>query len=248
MNTKYGFICCGYNCNAWVDQSMQSMLNQEYKNFKIICIDAQSSDGTYEKLLSYQTNHPDIVSVHRNTERKYQVENTLTAAKLAEDCDVLVTVDLDDFLANSKVLNKLNEIYSDKDVWMTYGSYCHFPYQDVSHLYCDYPEDIKQTGTFKQYGRWLSSHLRTFRRQLFLNIQDADLKNDEGKYIDMAGDAAFMYPMLEMARERTRFISDVLYVYNRTNPLSEDRIDIKKQEDVAAKIKLKPINNRIDSL
>jgi len=248
MSIKYGFIGCGYNCVPWIEQSMRSMLNQEYKNFRIICMDAQSSDGTYEKLLNYQNNYPDIVSVHRNTERKYQVENTMLAAKMAEDCDVLITVDLDDYLANSNVLNKLNEVYSDPNVWMTYGSYCHFPYQDVSHLYHDYPENVKYAGSFKEYGKWLSSHLRTFKRKLFLNIQDKDLKNAEGNYIDMAGDTAFMYPMLEMARERTRFISDILYVYNRTNPLSEDRVNIKKQEAAAAEIKLKPINKRIESL
>ncbi len=248
MNIKYGFICCGYNCVQWVDQSIFSMLNQEYKNFKIICMDAQSSDGTYEKLLIHQDNYPDVISVYRNTERKYQVENTMLAAKMAEDCDVLITVDLDDFLAHSKVLNKLNEIYSDTNVWMTYGSYCHFPYQDVSHLYHDYPEDVKIAGTFKQYGRWLSSHLRTFKRKLFLNIPDNDLKNLKGNYIDMAGDAAFMYPMLEMSRERTKFIPDILYVYNKTNPLSEDRVDVKRQEAAAHEIKCKPINKRIESL
>jgi glycosyltransferase involved in cell wall biosynthesis len=248
MNIKYGFICCGYNCVSWVNQSMYTMLNQEYKNFKIICMDAQSTDGTYDELMNYQNSYPDIVSVHRNEDRKYQVENTMLAAKMAEDCDVLVTVDLDDFLANAKVLNKLNEVYSDPNVWMTYGSYCHFPYQDVSHHYHDYPEDVKRDGTFKAHPKWLSSHLRTFKRKLFLNIKDEDLRNSSGNYIDMAGDAAFMYPMLEMARERTRFIPDILYIYNRTNPLSEDRVDVRKQEASAAEIKSKPINERLVEL
>ena len=64
----------------------------------------------------------------------------------------------------------------------------------------------------------------------------------------MAGDAAFMYPMLEMARERSSYIKDIMYVYNKTNPLSEDRINLKKQEDIAAYIRSKKINNRLDSL
>ena len=51
-----------------------------------------------------------------------------------------------------------------------------------------------------------------------------------------------------MARERSCYIKDIMYVYNKTNPLSEDRVDVKKQENIAAYIKSKIINNRLDSL
>ncbi len=245
---KYGFICCGYNCQTWVEHSIATMLGQQYQNFRIICIDAMSTDGTYEKLKKIEEYHKDKITVVRNDTRKYQVENTLNAVKMADDCDVMVTVDLDDWLPRNDVLDILNSHYNNSDIWMTYGTYCHYPYQDVSSLYHEYPEEVKKNGTFKKYPRWLASHLRTFRRNLFLRINDNDLRDASGNYIDMAGDAAFMYPMLEMARERSCYIKDIMYVYNKTNPLSEDRIDVKKQENIASYIKSKIINNRLDSL
>jgi len=40
----------------------------------------------------------------------------------------------------------------------------------------------------------------------------------------MAGDLAYMWPIVEMAGNHSRFISEVLYVYNVVTPLN----DIKK--------------------
>jgi hypothetical protein len=43
----------------------------------------------------------------------------------------------------------------------------------------------------------------------------------------MAGDLAFMWPMLEMSGlDHFRFIEDVLYVYNETNPLNEHKVSL----------------------
>ena len=42
--------------------------------------------------------------------------------------------------------------------------------------------------------------------------------NDE--FYKTSIDKAFMYPMIEMARERSEFIDDILYVYNFSNPLN----------------------------
>ena len=64
----------------------------------------------------------------------------------------------------------------------------------------------------------------------------------------MSGDAAFMYPMLEMARERSAYVKEIMYVYNKTNPLSEDKIDIHRQEQIAKYIRSKKINDRIKNL
>jgi glycosyltransferase involved in cell wall biosynthesis len=247
-NLNYTFVCCGYNCQQWISRSLNSMLNQEYKNFKIVCIDAKSNDGSYEILKDYELKYSNIIKIHKNESRKYQIENTKLGVSLADPKSIIVTVDLDDWLPHENVLDRLNSVYFDENIWMTYGLYCHHPYADVSFHYHDYPEEVKNLGTFKMYPKWLASHLRTFKKELFLSIPEADLKDKNGNYYEMAGDCAFMYPMLELARERTKFINDVLYVYNRTNPISDDKVNLIKQETSANEIKLKKINERLASL
>jgi hypothetical protein len=55
--------------------------------------------------------------------------------------------------------------------------------------------------------------------------------------------------MLEMCpSDKSVFINDILYVYNKENPLSEDKIDIQEQERIANLIKSKPSYNKINKL
>ena len=48
--------------------------------------------------------------------------------------------------------------------------------------------------------------------------------NKQGSWWTTTSDQAIMWPMAEMSGpEHHRIIDDVLYVYNRLNPLSDDR-------------------------
>ena len=41
------------NVVQYIDECIQSVINQTLKEIEIICVDAGSTDGTYEKLLKY---------------------------------------------------------------------------------------------------------------------------------------------------------------------------------------------------
>ena len=67
--------------------------------------------------------------------------------------------------------------------------------------------------------------LATFRKKLFCKIQKKDLIDLDGRFFQCTFDRAMMYPMVEMAgKERVRLIKEILYVYNRLNPISVDRV------------------------
>ena len=93
--------------------------------------------------------------------------------ELSKPNSIIVSVDGDDWLKNGKVLSKLNEVYNSGEVWMTYGTYEEFPYRDVSYIYQPYPREVIESNSFREY-RWLASHLRTYRRELFLKINIED--------------------------------------------------------------------------
>ena len=44
------------NVVKYIDECIQSVLNQSLKEIEIICVDAGSTDGTYERLKEYETN------------------------------------------------------------------------------------------------------------------------------------------------------------------------------------------------
>jgi hypothetical protein len=59
--------------------------------------------------------------------------------------------------------------------------------------------------------------------KVFRQLTETDFKFKDGEWYRMSGDAAVMYPALELAGDNFKFIEDVLYIYNSENPLSEWR-------------------------
>jgi len=218
----YTILMMGYNSKPWIYKSLESALVQDHENFDVIAIDAQTTDGTYEWLLE-QEKHYNNLTVVRNQTRKYQTQNVYEGSRLAKENSILVTLDFDDWLPHDQVLKVLDKYYSDA-IWMTYGSMYKTSNTSVWG-YSRYPDDIIKENKFRKTD-WRASHLRTFRRELLMKIEEKDFKDDLGNWITVGGDLVFMWPMLEMCGERFKFIPDPLYVYNENNENSEFRTSV----------------------
>ena len=58
-----------------------------------------------------------------------------------------------------------------------------------------------------------------------------------------------MYPMVEMSgKDRVKLISDILYIYNRNNPISVDRVQRYDQLRIEALISQKEPYSKLESL
>lgn len=257
MNNHFTILTLGYNSQPWIRHCMDSIVNQDYDNFDVIAIDACTTDGTFDTLQEYEEKHDHMTLVRKN-HRCFQVENTRHGVLLSKPNSIIVTVDFDDWLPDNQVLNRLNSVYN-PDVWMTYGTYSEFHGVAISTFppgfFYRYPDEVVENNDFRSH-RWLASHLRTFRRELFLSIKEEDMIDPvTNRYYDMAGDFCFMLPMIEMAGERFEYIPETMYVYNRTNELSEDKHDhrdgtvgVSRQEQIADSIRNKQRYSRLDSL
>src|SRR5262249_40749358 len=70
----------------------------------------------------------------------------------------------------------------------------------------------------------VSSHLFSFKRRLFNAVAKSDLQDDSGRWFTAGCDVAIAWPLLDQTIKR-KHIEDVLYIYNRANPLSHDRLE-----------------------
>jgi glycosyltransferase involved in cell wall biosynthesis len=249
MKTKQHFtiLMMGYNSVDWIDKSVQSALLQDYDNFDVIAIDAMTTDGTYKNLKTYEAY--ENFKLVRNTKRQYQTENTMSGVKMAKKNSVICTLDFDDWLIDDTVLSRLNEIYND-DIWMTYGSYLDFNGESyyVPREFSSYPQAVCESNTFREH-QWLASHLRTFRKELFLKIDTNDFIDEKtGEMYEMSGDLSFMLPMLEMSGERQTVVNEFLYAYNKCNPLSDDKVSLVEQVRQAKQIKQRKKYERLITL
>jgi hypothetical protein len=109
---------------------------------------------------------------------------------------------------------------------MTSGS---FKYQDGRP---GFNRPILTTDNIRK-SNFTLSHLRTWKAWLWKKIDEKDLRDESGNYWSVAGDLAFMWPMIEMSGlEHFKFIDEVLYVYNESNPINDHKVDFSKVRNI----------------
>ncbi len=211
-----------YNNGKWAEKNLTSVLNQNYRNFRVVYIDDCSIDSTLlqvnEILAKYED--PRVLILHNDT-RKGALFNIYHAVHLCNDDEIVVLIDGDDWLAHENVFNIINQSYSqEKPVWLTHGSYV--TSKGVPGISCPASRSTIRKNTFREFFQ--PSHLRTFYAWLFKKIRKEDLLY-EGDFFTMTGDLAIMYPMIEMAGRNHAFIPETVYIYNDENPINDHRKD-----------------------
>src|SRR5580692_130392 len=192
----------------------------------LIVVSTSFNSPTEEKcrasvaLQTLKTSHVFINAAHQSTPKTHS-ENLYDALKILDPDDVVIQLDGDDWLAHQHVLDQIACLYEDPEVWLTYGSFqtTDGAYASNNASYAPH-EDVRTT-------QWRCSHLKTFRAGLFQRINPEDLKLPDGTFTGRAVDHATMFPMVEMAGwNRTRWVKDVLYVYNWENSTEVNSVEL----------------------
>lgn len=229
-----------FNCEKYIERCLFSIMSQSFKDFKCYITDDVSTDGTVQKIKSAIKDDNRFVLIENHT-KFYQPGNYDQVIRFRgiEGDEVCVEIDGDDWLPSPKVLERINEVYQDPNVWMTSGS---FKYHDGRPGFANPPQNFKdirnQTFTL--------SHIRTWKAWLWKKILLEDLKDENGEYWNVAGDLSFMFPMLEMAgQEHYRFLPEILYIYNESNPLNDHKVNMSNVIKTVNKIRAKKEYSKI---
>lgn len=243
MNNHFTITIDSCQQEEWIRKCIESCITQNYDNFEVILVDAISTDKTFEIAKEYETCN--YFKAYQNEIRVPQIANILWLTKTSKEGSIIVSVDGDDWLKNKDVLSYLNNIYNSGDIWVTYGTYENYPYGTRAGWVYEYPEHVRRHNLFRQYD-WLGTHLRTYKRELFLKIDENDFKRADGEWMDTTGDMAFMIPLLEMSGEKSKYINDILYVYNAGNSSSDSNLNRIRQIEMEKYIRTKKIYTPID--
>lgn len=221
----------GYRAGRWVEKCLESVAKQTYKNYTHIIVDDASPDRTALLCEQYK---------HERSQFFRSEENVGWAANAAKYCkpqdeDIVVTLDLDDWLANENVFQRVVDIYAKKNCWLTYGNWASNlrPNQkQTGHMGTPYPEEVLKQRNFRKV-KFRATHLRTFKGFLWNNIDKETFKGPDGEYGRTTYDIAIMMPMMEMCKPGKIVCTDeVLYIYNRANPLNDQKVFRKLQKDL----------------
>ena len=228
-------VTTAYNCQDYIEKCIGSLMGQNFTDFKCYITDDLSTDNTVN-IVKNMIKGDDRFILIENKVKMYQPGNYDQVIRDNHDIDdneIIVEVDGDDWLPDSKTLSRINEVYSNPDVWIANGS---FRYSNGTKGFSSKQENFQNL----RGARFTASHIRTWRAFLWRKIKQEDLKDENGNYWKVTGDLSFMFPMLEMAgEERYRFMDEINYIYNEENPLNDHKIDLTLVNEIAIKIRNK---------
>lgn len=199
------------NVNRYIRFCYESILTQDYSNYRVFFIDDCSDDCTAENIAL----NPKFVVV-RNKKRKFALRNicdTLSSSDFEPE-DIIVILDGDDALANEFVFSLLNKIYQNEKCLLTYGSF-----RIINEFKSSDAQYIKEEFEDLRSAPWKASHLKTFKYKVFDEYLKQDpfhnhMKDSDNLYYKMTYDMALMLPLLEIVGfEKTYFVKHPIYLY-----------------------------------
>lgn len=136
MKPKITALMTTYNAEAWVDETIDSVLNQTYSNFEFLIIDDGSSDGTVERVKSYSDKRIKLIENQENM----GVGVCLDAALDFIDTQYIVKVDADDISESTRFEKQLSFLQSNElDIVKSFVTY--FPDN----------ENVRASERYKQF-------------------------------------------------------------------------------------------------
>ena len=235
-----------YNASEFLESCINSIMTQKYENFKVIFIDDASTDNSWDILP-----HDDPRAICIKNEVNLTALPNLHNA-IMEHCspnDIVVIVDGDDWLPNKNVFSYINNFYCENDCWIMYGQ---ASWTDGRKGIAQ-PYKSKEEFSVMRKLPFYVSHIRTFRAGVYHAIEKQDpdfscMKNKNGEFYRCTYDVAIMYPIMEIAGyEKTKYNDKSLYIYNRDNPISDDKVRQQLQWDIHQEVLKKSAFKQIDS-
>lgn len=103
-----------YNGEKYIEEAIQSVLNQTYKDIELVIADDGSTDNTYKIIEKYN----DIVYVYQKNKGEGSARNLGIEASKGE---YLAFLDADDLYAPDKIEKQLNILLENKDIDVVYN-------------------------------------------------------------------------------------------------------------------------------
>lgn len=233
-----------YNCRDYIKKCMESVIVQDYDNYKHILVDDCSTDDTLEVIIAYLDSLPkelqDKFTIITNTERAGAVYNQVATLREIQNPEAIVMIlDGDDSLVNdNSIFAYYNAVY-DGTTEFTYGS-CWSVVDNIPLISQPYPEAIRQARAYRKHRfNWILpyTHLRTFKAKLIKGIPDSAFKDSAGQWYRAGGDGSTFYNLIEAADpNRVKCLQEIVYNYNDASPLNDYKVNGHEQNRTANEI------------
>ena len=157
---KVTLITVTLNSEKFLEDAIQSVMAQDYKNIEHIIIDGQSTDGTLAVIEKYKDQIAAWVS-----EKDHSMYDAINKGMRMATGDIIGTLNSDDMLASTDVISKIVESFEVKKVDAVYGDLVYVDQHNTAQVLRKWKGGAFNPNRFR-YG-WMPAHPTFyFRRSL----------------------------------------------------------------------------------
>ncbi len=196
---KISIITVSYNSEKFIEDCINSLLNQSYKNIEYIIVDGLSSDNTFKIVKQYS----DFISVivHEPDKGIYDAMNK--GLKVSTG-DVVGFLHSDDMYANQDVISKVVNLFkSDPELDACYGDLNYVKREDVSKVVRYWKSCKYEKGLFSK--GWTPPHPTVFiKRKIY------EYYGNFNTYYPIISDVELMMRFFEVKKIKTKYLNETL--------------------------------------
>ena len=197
-----------YKGKTFLQNCIESVLNQTYKNFEIIIVDDMSTDTSVETIEKYCNRYEGKIKLIKNIRKRYNGGSRNVGIEYAMnnlDFDYFAMLDSDDFFVDENVLQKINDNLWDCEL-MLLG--CEMVFPDGTTQ-----TKINEYNNYKDFflsdnKTWCTAWCRVIRKDKIVYFPESCIMEDRSWSYEQADNICF---------ENIRNLKQPLYIWNRMN-------------------------------
>jgi len=224
---KISIITICYNSEKTIQDTIESVVNQDYEDIEYIIIDGNSTDGTLAILKQYERQIATIISENDNG-----LYDAINKGILNATGEVIGLIHADDLLADSTVISKIANVFSTIKIDAIYGDLQYVNQFDTSKVVRNWVSGEYTEGLF--LNGWMPPHPTFYVKK--------SCYDDFGKYnldFTSAADYELMLRFIHKHKIRLGYIPDVLVkmrVGGKSNASLKNRIIANLEDRKAWKV------------
>ena len=200
-----------YNGKTFLQNCIESILNQTYKNFNLIIVDDCSTDTSIETIEKYKYNPKYVGKIHlvKNRRKRYNGGSRNVGIEYALDyvgLDYFCFLDSDDWWINDKVLEKINSRLYNHEL-MTLGVQTMHKVNENHHTRLNIAKCYEDLWSLNN-NVWCTAWARVIRKDKIVYFCEDTLMEDRVWTYRLADNINFDYVIN---------LKEICYVWNRTN-------------------------------
>ena len=197
---KISVITATFNSEATLKETIQSVLEQDYKNIEYIIADGNSTDATLEIVKQYQTKNSNI---HLHSEADVGIYDALNKGIDLATGEVIGFVHSDDLLSEPNILSKIMNCFESNRIDGVYGDLIYVDKNNSSKSIrswesCDFDLKLLNKG-------WMPAH-----PTLFLKKEVYDKYGNFNLNYKIASDYDFMLRVLKDTTLQFKYLNTVI--------------------------------------